>query len=315
MKVGNIVDFRKEIKKKDYALFFVIGEQYSQKNAIEFLKDLKKEYQVLSIFDENASELPSLLTSYDFFSPKKIFVVYQYSQYEKNIKKTIKDIVIGRKFNKDYKILFISDKMPFKFVDTTDTLIAEFRTFYENDLPDWIKSYVRKHSLEITDEAISLLIFVYGNDRDSISSELERFIELGDKKVINVEDIIATGGRKDAIFQIIKSIYRGDIKKTLSLFYYLQEKDMLIHLLNRDFMILSIIKSLGRENARKLLIKMGIKKFLLNNYFLLEKKISYAKLVSYNDEVLEWEKKIKTGFRTLETGICYIYKLTKGRKV
>jgi len=315
MKVGNIVDFKKEIKRKDYGLFFIIGEQYSQKNAIEFIKELKKEYRVLSIFVENASELPALLTSYDFFSPQKIFLVYQYSQYEKSIKKMIKDIVVGRKFNKDYKILFISDKMPFKFVDSPDTLIAEFRAFYESDLPDWIKSYMRKNALEITDEAISLLIFVYGNDRDSISSELQRFIEVRDKEVINAKDIIMTGGRKDAVFQIIKSIYRSDIKKTLSLFYYLQEKDMLIHLINREIIILSIIKASGREDALKLLLKMGIKKFLLNNYFLLEKKISYAKLVSYNDEILKWEKEIKTGFRTLETGIYHIYKLTKGRKL
>lgn len=93
------------------------------------------------------------------------------------------------------------------------TTSAVFKKPYENQLPDFIVSYLREKSFKMEDAAIQLLAEYVGNDLNRLSNEIDKVLIGIDKaSVITSEMVMAQVGisREYNIFELQKALIQKD---------------------------------------------------------------------------------------------------------
>lgn len=103
----------------------------------------------------------------------------------------------------------------YKSIDKAGVVFEKNR-LYEDQIPDWIGSYINRHGHTITQKGAVLIAESLGNDLGKIANELDKvFISLQPGEVVN-EDIIERniGISKDYnVFELQKAIGRRDVVK------------------------------------------------------------------------------------------------------
>ena len=89
---------------------------------------------------------------------------------------------------------------------------SEFRSLYDNEMPDWIQDYVHGQGYEIEPKAIQMLADYVGTDLQRAASEIEKLITFaGDRPQLTADDVLAASGqtREFNVFELQAAIGEG----------------------------------------------------------------------------------------------------------
>ncbi|HAG91481.1 MAG TPA: DNA polymerase III subunit delta [Bdellovibrionales bacterium] len=165
-------------------------------------------------------------------------------------------------------------KRPYKKLSKA-SIWVELQRPYENQMPQWIEYLCYRQDLEVSREAIALLLQFVGTNLTELNSEIEKLSSyIGDRNRIEEADVlkVVSRSRVDRIFDLTDAIGVRDKAKALTLLANLldggQSEIGVVALLNRHFRILSQLRALAPLglSGGKLCSKVGIPQFLLNNY-------------------------------------------------
>ena len=247
----------------------------------------------------------------DIFSSKKAVVVdglFSDNELAKLVEEKIDKLI-----SSDSYFFFLSDEKGIKGEKlfkklAKSNLVEEFKDFSPGETANWLKNKSRKENLNITSEAINLLVEFTGNDLWRISNELEKLANYTNGK-IKEDDVkkMVFSSSSPGIFGVIDVFLEKDKRKAFSLIKkYLLAGDDSFRLISmiayqyRTLLLVSLLRLKG-ESPFEISKDIGI------NYYIAKKlsaaKISLPKIKESYLKILEADLAIKKGVVPFQTGI------------
>jgi len=134
--------------------------------------------------------------------------------------------------------------------------VLEFRPLYENQVPAWIASRVKKEKKEISVEACKLLASYIGTSLREIQREIEKLlIYSGDRKSIEASDVMDVVGisREYNVFELQKAIGAREVERAVSILERMlmagESATSIIVMLTRFYTFLWRIHDMGRRGV------------------------------------------------------------------
>ncbi len=190
--------------------------------------------------DVDAKQVMALAASFPMMAERRVVIVREFE------KLTNKDPLLSYLDHPSptTSLVLITSKPDFrqKFYKTLKEqgILVEFKSLYENDVPQWINKTVERRGKIISYQACQLIQNYVGRSLREIYNEIEKlFIYVGDKKAIDVDDINAIVGmsRQFNVFELQNAIGAKNISRAL---------EILTHMLNAGEQPTSIIVMLTR---------------------------------------------------------------------
>ncbi|MCQ2506032.1 MAG: DNA polymerase III subunit delta [Lachnospiraceae bacterium] len=172
---------------------------------------------------------------------------------------------------------------------------ACFDNVTESERQKYILSKLSKENIKITEDNMSRLLSVTGDDFYNINNETEKLISyLGDRDVVTEKDIITICSPRieDKIFDAIDAIAKKDYKTAYKLYLDLKllETPMAKIFANiiRQFRILLVTKEMleNGHNNQQIADATGVKPYFVSKYISQSNKFSKKALKSYYDYAL-----------------------------
>ena len=152
---------------------------------------------------------------------------------------------------------------------------AEFKTPYQNRIPQWIVRHTRNRGLELEPEAAGLLALYMGNNTRQFGSEIDKLsIFVGEGNPISAQAVVELAGVSSAasVFELADALGRQDHSTAQKMLHNMlaqgEEPLRILPMLRRHLHLLQKAKSLenqrlaGPEMARK----MGVSPYFLKSY-------------------------------------------------
>jgi DNA polymerase-3 subunit delta len=310
MKYEEIID---QLKKKIYKpIYFLSGEEpfYIDKItdyiAENVLTESEKAFNQ-SIFygkDLKPEDVDNAARRYPMMANHQVIIVKE-AQNLKNIEnlvyyaeKPLKSTILVLCYK--YKTLDKRKKIH-KAVETNGVLF-ESKKLYENQVPDWITSYLKADNYKIDPVAALLLVEFLGTDLAKISNELDKLkILLPSSTTINtkhIEDNIGIS-KEYSNFELQNAIRQKDILKAnrIILHFGQNQKDnpivMTINSLFYFFSKVLVYHYLPSKEPRAAASAMGINPYFLKDYESAAKNYGKAKVVQIISMLREYDMKSK----------------------
>lgn len=159
--------------------------------------------------DSVGSDIISWLLSPPFGSKKKLLIIKE----AENISPKIK-ILIQKWLDNPSKtavLVLMATKNGFKNIPSCNCW-----KLFEEEVPEWVKSFVGKKGFKIETQAIGFLQEVFGTDIQALASELEKLMSfIEPRKVISLKDTKAMESQEIAgsVFDLTHSIAVRDLVK------------------------------------------------------------------------------------------------------
>lgn len=176
----------------------------------------------------------------------------------------------------------------------------ESKALYENQVPDWIETYVKNAGYSIDNHASLLVAQSMGADLSNISNELNKvFINLSKGARIGVKEIEENVGisREYNVFELQEAVGRKDFKKSLEIALYLGgQSGGLIMTISTMYGYFSklykihYLKDKSRDNVAK---TVGLAPFIAQNYINAAQKFQLNELEYVFSIIKEFDLKSK----------------------
>ncbi len=98
--------------------------------------------------------------------------------------------------------------------------LVEFKKYYENQIPAFVRDRARQREVVFAEEAMALFCRRVGSHLQEIAGELDKLITyLGDRKLVDTEDVrqIVSDMHVDSVFELTDAIGRRDSARALNL--------------------------------------------------------------------------------------------------
>jgi DNA polymerase-3 subunit delta len=186
------------------------------------------------------------------------------------------------------------------------SVVVEARSLYDNEIPAWIRSYLKEKDYTIADDALRLLHAYVGKSLKEISSEIEKiFVNLGNKKNIEKKDVENVVGslRHFSIFDLCDAIGNKNIKKSIYILNQMlqmgEAPTAIISLIYRHFAILTKVKELGQRKTKhnEIASVLNLRPAFINNYLQQTQNFSVEQLKSALSYLLEADESLKTSYQ------------------
>ncbi len=295
---------KRHIEEKGSWYVVLSGEEYAVKNAIQYIREFFNNYEYLPFFVENAENIPIELRSQSIFGRSKLLALFYPEKYPSSIRKEVLDIMVKGKVSRNIFVLIITDK-PDMF-RKSGLEVFRFKQVYTREVDYWIRSYVEKRGKVIPDESIYMIRLIFGNDRQAISGLLDVLLS-SEENVITPEMIRSLRRRDGAVFDMLEAVFRGNKKKAIESFIVSGAENYAYSLLQRD----AYISLLVNTNRPEIIKKLNLRDFVLKKYRE-RRQEGFTRLKEMFIDSLHWDYSIKTGLRSFETGILFVYKTTQG---
>jgi DNA polymerase-3 subunit delta len=154
-------------------------------------------------------------------------------------------------------------------------VVVEYKRPFDNQVPDWIRSIARKHSLTLESEAVSTMHQLVGSNLQDIDGEMLKLSQfLGEKKKVTTEDVLKVVSRLriDSVFDLTEAIGRNDRARALTCLANLldhgQNEVGVLALISRHVRILKLVADGLREglSGPKLASRAGVSPYFLKSY-------------------------------------------------
>jgi DNA polymerase-3 subunit delta len=103
--------------------------------------------------------------------------------------------------------------------------ILTTKKIYENQLPEWVKTFVESLGMTINHQAVAMLVDHIGNDLSRLKNEVEKIsVNLNKKKNISEEDIENFVGisKEFNVFELQDAISQKNLPKAIRIIQYFQ---------------------------------------------------------------------------------------------
>ena len=298
----NVKGLLTAFKRGKYSLVQISGDDFDVKEA---LIGIKKDFDPEAIevfFPDDAEEAVKNIRMKNLFG-KRLIIVYNGDSVSNVFFKEIKEFVGDPDRLKPNIVVLIYQNNK-KILKIKGSLTGKFKTIYDSDIPDWIKSFVKGIGFSITEEAVNLLQFSCGTNREEIKKYLERVVFAKEDKDKNIEekDLRDIGFfRDDTIFKITNSVLDGKYREALRYLLEYSEGVPLFHFINRDIRCLLGIRAAMDEGDDLRSLNLN-SKFNMHPYIFYKKYVPAARRLSYEilegnyEKIMETEYRVKNGW-------------------
>jgi len=312
---GNVKDLINSFRKHKHNLLQISGDDFDVKEVIESVREDFDSKNIEVFFPDDADEAIKNLRMKTLFGGKLI-IVYDVDSLSASLFKEIKSSVSNPdKLDPNFVVLVFKDNK--KIFKINDSLIGKFKKIYDSDIPVWIRKFVAAKGYKISEEAINLLHFSCGLNREEIKEHLERIILLKEEKDKNIEekDLKNIGFyRDDTIFKISNSIIEGKYREALRYLVEYSDNMPVFHFVNRDIRCLLALRAsidegenLRESNLNK---RLNMHPYIFSEKYLpAAKKLSYSVLEENFDKIMDTEYKIKNGWGEFSMNFNFVSQL------
>lgn len=183
----------------------------------------------------------------------------------------------------------------------------EFKLLYENQVPAWVKQYVKNKGKDITLPAIQLLQAHVGNSLLNIANELEKiFLNLNGRNHIEETDVQFVVGfsREYTIFHLINAVGERRLKDSIQIVNQLLEygesaPGIIVRLMNYFSTLLKFIEYLKKgKSDRELAQVAGVNFYFVKDYKMQSANFTAQQVESAFAALSEADLNLKTSFQT-----------------
>lgn len=235
-----------------------------------------------------------LVRNGDFLNAKAIKLLAKYSENPSPSTCLILQFNSFKRTEKEKRTLF------------SNSYAVEARPLYDNQVPGWIKTYIKSQGLTITEKAVQFMQFNIGNSLRNLASEVEKIkLNLGDRNEIKTADVEAVVGvsREYNIFEFCDTIVDRKLNKGLDIqsrMLQLGESPIgMLVMLTRHFIIMLKLKYLLKQNKKRAEIvkELRINPYFVDNYIRQSKNYSTTQLDKVFEHLLTADYQLKTSYQ------------------
>jgi DNA polymerase III delta subunit len=298
----NVEGLLTAFKRGKYSLVQISGDDFDIKEALIGIKKSFDPEAIEVFFPDDAEEVIKNIRMKNLFG-ERLIIIYNVDAIPGAFSKEIKGIIAEpHRLNPNVVVLIYQNNK--KVLKIKGSLTGKFKTIYDSDMPGWIKSFVKGVGFSITDEAVNLLQFSCGTNREEIKKYLERVISSKEETVKNIEekDLRDIGFfRDDTIFKITNSVLDGKYREALRYLLEYSEGVPLFHFINRDIRCLLGIRAAMDEGGDLRSLNLN-SKFNMHPYIFYKKYVPAARKLSYEilernyEKIMETEYRVKNGW-------------------
>ncbi len=187
-----------------------------------------------------------------------------------------------------------------------NSVVVETKPLYDNQIPDWIRSYMASRGREITPEAIRLLHASTGNSLRALSAEIDKILlSIGDEKQLNVAQVEAVVGTSKSynIFEFCDSIGGRNLPGSLHILSQMIQMGEspvgMLAMLIRHYYILSKLKELQSQRLadKEMAKELKLHPFFLKQYRQQAQKVGRRQLNAVFRYLMEADEQLKTSYQ------------------
>src|SRR3990172_3607063 len=205
------------------------------------------------------------------------------------------------------KLILICDKLNTRTKAITTikskSCCVECKSIYDNQIPGWIKDFVKSRGFDISYDA-SLLIHAHvGNNLRAIVNEVDKIsLNITEKKTIEESDVQWAVGlsRKFSVFDLNDAIGNRKIENALVILTRMLESGEsqtgILTMVTRHFVNLLKVKSLSaqKKSQNEIAVATGIPPFFINKNKEMSSKFTMEQFDYIFDTLLKTDLKLKT---------------------
>ena len=163
--------------------------------------------------EAEASEVIGLCQGFPAGAPKRVVIVREFEKLENN--RQFKDYAVQPN-PQSIVLLACTTKPnlsahPYRALKEHATW-SQFRSLYDNEMPEWIQDYVQGQGYEIEPKAIQMLADYVGTDLQRAASEIEKLVTFaGERTRLTADDVLAASGqtREFNVFELQAALGEG----------------------------------------------------------------------------------------------------------
>jgi len=303
-----------ELKNKIYhPVYFLMGEETYYIDLVSdyiikhILNESEKTFNQLILYgkDTDAATVINAAKRFPMMANYQVVVVKEAQELKKiedliyYVEKPLKSTILVL----NYKYANLDKRTKLYKALTEHSVILESKKLYENQVPDWIISYLKKTEMSIDTEAAELLKESLGNDLSKIAQELDKLLLVipAGTKTINKQHIERNIGiSKDYNnFELTKALGQKNILKANRIIDYFSKNpkaspfQVTIQVLFSFFSKILIYHFLKDKSRSNVASNLGINPYFIQEYELAGKKYNPAKVVAVIADLREYDLKSK----------------------
>ncbi|MDZ7723997.1 MAG: DNA polymerase III subunit delta [candidate division KSB1 bacterium] len=242
----------------------------------------------------SASRRVVLVRSGEFLNAKSIKLLARYSENPSPSTCLILQFKSFKRTGKEQRTLY------------TNSYAVEARPLFDNQVPGWIKHYIKQQNLQITDEAVYFLHINIGNSLRNLASEVEKIkLNIGDRREITAADVEAVVGvsREYNVFEFCDTIVERKLSKGLDIqsrMLQLGESPIgMLVMLTRHYTIMLKLKYLLQQNKKKpeIVKELRLSPYFVDNYIRQSQQYTISQLDQVFEHLLTADVQLKTSYQ------------------
>jgi DNA polymerase III subunit delta len=277
----------REVESEQLVPFYVLygEEEYERERAASWLIErlapqVGRDFNV-DVFDADEAQPRDILTAYESYpmmAPRRLVVLRRCDRLAAEACRELEAIVdspmessilvaVGGKVDQRRRL--------FQQMGQRGCAV-EFRTPYENKLPQWIQRQTRRAGATIDPEAADMLGLLVGRNLRELAGEIEKALTFVGEEAHITRDVVsrlAGMGRQASVFDMADAVGRGDRPVALSLTRKLvghgEEPTRIVAMLTRHFQLLLRARTAmagGISGNQALAAELGVSPFFVSSY-------------------------------------------------
>lgn len=306
--------FYKELKKKDWQpIYFLHGEEsffideitdYVEENVLE---ESEKAFNQTVVYGRDVDYLAVIdqARRYPMMAQRQLIILK-----EAQTMKTLDKLKAYVENPTPSTVLLICHKNKRLNMNSSlgrklksSAVVFESKKLYDNQVPDWIRSYLKSKQLTIVDDAAQLVAEYLGTDLSKVTNELDKLaLNVAEGSNITTKEVEQyIGISKDYnVFELQKAIVSGSqVKANRIINYFLANPKkgptvVVVASLYNFFSKVYMLHFLKGKDERETLSALGLKSpYFLREYRAATKRYNYPKTVQIIQLLKEYDLKSK----------------------
>jgi DNA polymerase-3 subunit delta len=261
-----------------------------------------KEFGNLSIehFSEESgiSSIYGALNNSGLFGSNKLIILDSVSV-SKEISEKIEDILSA---SADNLVVLVEHKLDrrsvfYKYV-SKNTDFKNFSKLDINNLPKWVMDYVKNRGGEISFGDTRYLIDRAGDNQLKLSNEIDKLLLFSKKIDKSSIDLLIEQSYQNNIFQLIDSVFSGNVKRSMSIFSNLRQQKIeapqMIVTISWQLNLIALMKLAADKNLDDISRETKQKPFVLAKSKTIASKLTLAEIKDITRKLLDIDIKSKS---------------------
>jgi DNA polymerase-3 subunit delta len=313
-------------------LIFIFGaNSYSSKEQVNAMRErfLEKFDQLgtnISIFDISDKnfvycEMAQAISTPPFLSPKRMIIIKNLlSDVKRTDQKNVCDLLSKIP---ESTIVVVIDQIDTEkarkhaivkaFTGASDIYFYEHNLMSEKQAISWVRDYVKKKDVQISDEIINLIIRSVGTDAWQLSCEIDKLVGYckGRKVTNNDVNLLVLSNADDQLFACLDAIFQKNSKQVANLLEQQRQfgtsDSQIFAMLARQ--VRFIIACISLMNEKPNLTKqdvvnlLGIHHFVAQKLLVQSKRFSISLMTDIQKQLFEMEKLVKTSILNFDQAV------------